>query len=145
MKRRSILFLSALTLMVLSTSGCSNITMAGKALSIIKNVSTASSKGDSGSKGKKSSNDAKSTMMVYMVGSDLESEIGAATNDLQEMALSGYDQDDMNLVICAGGANSWWNSSVDDDLKLYIMEDEDIVPVDDMNGQNMADPDTLTE
>ena len=86
------------------------------------------------------------TLMVYMVGSNLESQAGAATADLQEMARSGYDSDKLNIVVCAGGANKWWNSSIDEDeLKMYTMKDEDVIPECSMDNQNMADPATLKE
>ncbi|MCR5778484.1 MAG: hypothetical protein K6G84_13875 [Lachnospiraceae bacterium] len=163
MKRRSIGFLAIITAMMLGTTGCA-------ALGSISHLSEAiedNSRKDGGvteekkeskdkdddsekeSKSKKShknSGEAKETLMVYMVGSNLESEIGAATTDLQEMALSGYDADDMNVVVCAGGASKWWNTSVGDDgLSMYIMEDKDIIPVYDMKNENMAEPETLKE
>lgn len=50
-----------------------------------------------------SSGEAEETLMVYMVGLNLESQMGAATQDMQEMALSGYDPEKMNIVVCAGG------------------------------------------
>jgi hypothetical protein len=86
------------------------------------------------------------TLMVYMVGSNLESEGGAATADLQEMALSGYDADEMNVVVCAGGSSYWWNSSVDaEQLSVYELKNEDLHRVYDMESQNMGDAPTLTE
>ena len=93
-----------------------------------------------------SSGEAEETLMVYMVGSNLESQMGAATQDMQEMALSGYDPEKMNIVVCAGGAKKWWNSSVKKkELSAYIMQDEDIVPFYEMEGTNMSEPETLTE
>lgn len=47
------------------------------------------------------------TIMVYMVGSDLETNYGAASLDLVEMMESGLDTEKANLVVYAGGAQSW--------------------------------------
>jgi len=47
------------------------------------------------------------TLMVYMVGSDLESKTAAASSDLSEMLASGIDLSDNNIVVCAGGTSSW--------------------------------------
>lgn len=89
---------------------------------------------------------AKETLMVYMVGSNLESESGAATDDLQEMADSGYDEDSMNVIVCAGGASHWWNSSVSDGgPNVYKLKDRDLDHVYTMKSDNMGSADTVTE
>ena len=59
---------------------------------------------------KKKEDKKKLTVMVYMVGSDLESKQAskAATKDICEMVLSGLDDKDVNLVLYCGGAQTWW-------------------------------------
>ena len=48
------------------------------------------------------------TILIYMVGSDLESgRYGCASRDLEEIWNSGLDTSKTNLVVYAGGANSW--------------------------------------
>ena len=47
------------------------------------------------------------TILVYMSGSDLESENGAASADLQEMQKAECDLSKVNLVVLAGGARKW--------------------------------------
>ncbi|MBO4937749.1 MAG: leucine-rich repeat protein [Oscillospiraceae bacterium] len=47
------------------------------------------------------------TLMVYMIGSDLESLYGCASSDILEMLNSGLDPSKCNLLIYTGGANSW--------------------------------------
>lgn len=47
------------------------------------------------------------TLMVYMIGSDLEAKVGAATSDLEEMAASGIDLSRHKVVVCAGGSPYW--------------------------------------
>lgn len=46
------------------------------------------------------------TILVYMVGSDLESGSGAATNDLIEMAAVGSTKN-VNVVVETGGSKKW--------------------------------------
>lgn len=52
------------------------------------------------------------TVMVYMCGSDLESLYGAATQDIQEMMLSGMDPEQTHVFIMAGGSNGWKEPSM---------------------------------
>ena len=43
------------------------------------------------------------TLMIYMVGSDLEAKGGAGTADLEEMLKSEVDLSKNNVVVYAGG------------------------------------------
>ena len=47
------------------------------------------------------------TLMVYMCGSDLEAEYGAASGDILEMAYSDFDNDQVNVLIFTGGSKRW--------------------------------------
>ena len=47
------------------------------------------------------------TVMVYMVGSNLESRHGAATKDLREMESAGLDFGNANLLVYTGGSRKW--------------------------------------
>lgn len=49
----------------------------------------------------------KLTVMVYMCGSNLESEYGSATADILEMASSGFSPADTTVLVMMGGAGSW--------------------------------------
>jgi hypothetical protein len=53
------------------------------------------------------------TLMVYMIGSDLEAKSGAGTNDLDEMVASGVDLNNANVVVYAGGSRKWHNDVVE--------------------------------
>jgi hypothetical protein len=52
------------------------------------------------------------TVMVYMIGSDLETEDGAASSDIQEMLDARADN--INIVIQTGGAEEWENENIGD-------------------------------
>ncbi len=54
----------------------------------------------------------KVTLMVYMVGSDLESDGGAASEDIAEMAAANADN--INITLQTGGAAEWENASISD-------------------------------
>ena len=85
------------------------------------------------------------TLMVYMVGSNLESKNAAATLDLQEMLESGVDFNQTNIIVYAGGAKRW-NSNIPLDcnsvLDLSRAPDDRIVAQTDA-AVSMGAPDTL--
>ena len=45
--------------------------------------------------------------MVYIVGSNLESRYGSATNDIEEMRQAGLDFEKNNLLVYTGGSKRW--------------------------------------
>lgn len=47
------------------------------------------------------------TLMIYMVGSNLETENGCATQDMTEMANSGLDFSRVNVLVYTGGTDQW--------------------------------------
>ncbi len=53
------------------------------------------------------------TLMIYMVGSDLEAKAGAASKDLQEIADSGVDLEKVNVLVYVGGTPNWHNEVAD--------------------------------
>ncbi|MBQ9278088.1 MAG: hypothetical protein IJ224_05585 [Lachnospiraceae bacterium] len=92
--------------------------------------------------------EASELMLVYMVGSNLESEAGLASLDIEEMQKSGFDNENIRILICTGGSNYWWNDDISaDEVAIYEVNSgtEKITKLDVMQGDNMADPATLTE
>ena len=47
------------------------------------------------------------TIMVYLNGSDLETDHQAAAADLLEMMQSGFDQEEVNVIVFTGGTRRW--------------------------------------
>ena len=80
--------------------------------------------GLSTSKAGNSSREGTYTLMVYMVGSNLESEGAMASKDISEMMTSGIDPRNTNVIIYAGGAKTWW-IDVQKDNKNYLKLDVD--------------------
>lgn len=60
------------------------------------------------------------TLMVYMIGSDLEAKTGAGTSDLNEMATSGLDLSKTNLLVYAGGSPYWHNTVVAENTNTVL-------------------------
>ncbi len=84
------------------------------------------------------------TIMIYMVGSDLESEHGCASSDIEEMLDAEYDSENIRVVIYTGGAYDWDNSDIPDDgNSIILVEDGDLSVVQEDDAENMGDPDTL--
>ena len=52
------------------------------------------------------------TLMIYMIGTDLESNTGMATDDLNEMLYAGLDNSNINVLIQTGGCRRWRNSVI---------------------------------
>ncbi|MEN6634932.1 MAG: clostripain-related cysteine peptidase [Clostridiaceae bacterium] len=85
------------------------------------------------------------TVMVYMCGSDLESDGGAATADINEMLYATLS-DSVHVVIETGGASKWENTVIDADTnQRWLVTGDGLELVGDAGQQNMTDPQTLTE
>ena len=87
------------------------------------------------------------TVMVYIVGSNLESRMGAATNDIDEMRDAGLDYENTNLLLYTGGSRRWVSSipnDVNSVLDMSKEEDQRIAAQTDVSA-NMGSPETLAE
>lgn len=85
------------------------------------------------------------TIMVYMCGTDLESNYGAATADILEMCEANLN-DSVNILLYTGGTSQWQNNLISPDTnQIWQVMHEDIVCVEeDMGALPMTDPDTLS-
>lgn len=85
------------------------------------------------------------TVMVYMIGSDLESEDGSATDDLLEMANAALSEN-VHLVLQTGGTETWWNDvCTDDESERFVIENGDMTLLQSLGSMNMTDADTLSD
>lgn len=88
----------------------------------------------------------KQVLMVYMVGSDLESEAGMASLDIAEMAESNFSKDNMEVLLCTGGAAYWWIEGISGEAcEVYRVTDDSLECLYTMDNTNMAEAETLTE
>ncbi|WP_026836142.1 clostripain-related cysteine peptidase [Eubacterium xylanophilum] len=93
----------------------------------------------------KSEKDGIWTIFVYLCGSDLESDNGAATLDLNEM-LSATASKKVRFVVQTGGVKKWNNEVVKKDkLQRFLVQNGDIELVDEKKDASMAKPSTLAK
>lgn len=84
------------------------------------------------------------TIMVYMNGSDLESEMGAATDDLIEMLKSGVNTNNVNIILFTGGANRWRNNVIPaNNCVIWEAANGRLKKITGVGSVNMGDPGTL--
>lgn len=84
------------------------------------------------------------TIMIYMVGSDLESRYGAATLDLSEMEKAMPSTGDNNIIVCTGGASNWKNTMIsENDQTLLRLNDGAFSVMDTLESQNMGESENL--
>jgi len=88
---------------------------------------------------------AKWTVLLYMCGTDLESQGGAATANLLELEDVSYS-DDVNFIIQTGGTSYWQNDLIDPDyLQRYKSDDDGLTLLDEQRLASMGDPSTLSD
>ncbi len=88
----------------------------------------------------------KVTLMVYMIGSDLESGNGMATADLNEMLYGGVDNSKLNVIVQTGGCKRWRNSVVSaKKLQRWSVTGKGLRLLDEDKISPMTDEDELAE
>ena len=86
------------------------------------------------------------TVMIYMVGSNLESRLGNATKDLEEIDGAGLSFDNYNVIAYTGGSTRWVSDVPCDRncvLDMSRTEEERVVAQTSGNA-NMGLPETLS-
>lgn len=84
------------------------------------------------------------TLMVYMCGSNLESNDGAATRDITEMLRSGYNTDKITVLVMTGGSPYWFGGFSEKNTTIYELRGKRPAKVWDSKALSMGDPDTLS-
>ncbi|MGN1164948.1 MAG: clostripain-related cysteine peptidase [Lachnospiraceae bacterium] len=94
---------------------------------------------DAANKGEK-----KQTFMLYMIGSDLESTSGAASNDITEIMDACPNISQYNIVIFTGGCNAWELNIAADRNQIWEYTGTSFSCVGETEElKNMCDPETL--
>lgn len=85
------------------------------------------------------------TIMVYMCGTDLESQSGMGTSDLKEMVNAKLG-DNVNLIVFTGGCKRWKNSVVSSSVnQIYQIRNGKLLRLEENAGKDaMTKPATLT-
>jgi len=86
------------------------------------------------------------TLLIYMNGSDLESDFGAATDDLVEMLDSGLDSRNANVIILTGGARRWMNGVIpNNECVVWELVNGHLYEVTSFGRVNMGAKETLRD
>jgi len=91
-------------------------------------------------------NSKKLTIMVYMCGSDLESEYGSASEDIREMIDSGFSAEDTTVLVMLGGSPRWTRfPGLEGNGILVIQGPKSRMEIKKPTLLNMGKPKTLTQ
>ncbi len=105
----------------------------------------ASAEGENISSGGIGSTEPGWTLMIYLCGSDLESEGSMASMNLEEMCNASIPED-VNVLVETGGSSAWnWDGISADALGRYQIVDGDLEEVETVELASMGDPATLTD
>ena len=87
------------------------------------------------------------TLMVYMCGTDLESENGMGTADLNEMLHAALNDDKVNIIVETGGTKRWNNSVISNSTnQRYRVTSRGLQALDkNLGRKSMVDPSTLSD
>ena len=79
----------------------------------------------------------------YICGSDLESDYGSATSDIEEM-LNSKIPENVKVLIQAGGSNEWHNAFVKSgQTNRFLYDSEGLHELETISDADMGSPDTL--
>lgn len=85
------------------------------------------------------------TLLVYIIGSDLESFDAAASKDIQEM-LGAASGDRLNIIIQTGGSKSWHlNEIANDKVGRYRIRNGALETIELLDNARMSEPETLAD
>ncbi len=91
-----------------------------------------------------SGNKAETTLMIYMIGSDLETDDGSASKDLDEILAA--DTSGINITLQTGGTKTWHNPYIKSGVtQRHVIKDGKISLMEDMGNTSMVEPDTLAD
>ena len=93
-----------------------------------------------------SSTNGKRTIMIYMIGSDLETKYAAASGDIDEMINSKADFENVNVLLYTGGAKKWHNESISEDKNsIFKVTSTGLVKLEEYDRKSMGNPQALTD
>ena len=85
------------------------------------------------------------TLLIYMCGSDLESQTGIASENLQELMSSDLP-DNVRIIVQTGGANKWLSNNIPSDkIMRYEVKKGELKELSRLDDANMGDGTTLED
>lgn len=91
------------------------------------------------------SNNRTRTIMIYIEGSNLESDAGIVTADLNGIDPSKINLKKTNILLYTGGTEKWHNFIRNDENAIYILKENGFEKVKSYPKKNMGDPSTFSE
>lgn len=83
------------------------------------------------------------TIMIYMVGSNLESDSGIATADISSIDPSLIDLDNMDILLYTGGTEKWHNFVSNEENAIYHLTSSGFEKIETYKKLNMGSSSTL--
>ena len=85
-------------------------------------------------------------IMLYVIGSDLESRDGAATKDINEIMTSNFNQEDIDIIAYVGGTKYWQNKEFNENENaIYEITNNEVKKLKTYDKKHMNKGSTLTE
>ena len=85
------------------------------------------------------------TIMIYMVGADLESRSGLATVDLNSIDYNAIKSKDISVYLLAGGASDWKNDYISkNETSIYKLTEQGFAKVKSQSLKNMGEASVLS-
>ena len=85
------------------------------------------------------------TIMVYMIGSDLESQSAAASLDITEMKEASFDPEHTKLLVYTGGTKKWALDEISsEENAIFEIANGEINKIQSYDKSLMTNPDNLT-
>lgn len=87
----------------------------------------------------------KRTVMIYIVGSNLETDAKIVTTDLAAIKPEKIDLNKTNILLYTGGTEKWHNFISSEDNGIYILKSNGFEKLESLEQFNLGDPKTLTD
>ena len=84
------------------------------------------------------------TVMIYIVGSNLETDGEIVTADLNAINPSSIDLSKTNILLYTGGTEKWHNFVSNQDNGIYILQSDGFKKLESQEQYNLGDPSTLS-
>ena len=84
------------------------------------------------------------TIMIYVVGSNLESKSAIVSADLAAIDPNKIDLNKTNILLYTGGTEEWHNFISNEENGLYILKQDGFSKLESQEQYNLGNPDTLT-
>ena len=137
----TLIIMAILSTAVLSCTSCFKKTVDGTKETVAEAASVITTEGNDTSDDSVESFD----LLVYMIGSDLESFDAAASKDIQEM-LGAASGDKLNIIIQTGGSKSWHlNEIAGDRIGRYRIRNGELETIELLDSVRMSEPETLSD